>query len=135
MFTQVLGIMTSLIITSHSKERSFVLLHSQAIFQSVNRAFTSLPCCKHVAIAQQKTFFTEHETRPKLLSDNLYDVPEDSLVISESDKDDSVRERKIVCPKQSCSERQTSFEECDGSNDTSNAGATTWVKEDKTPNL
>jgi hypothetical protein len=29
----------------------------------------------------------------ELLSDNLYDVPEDSSVISESDKDDSVREK------------------------------------------
>jgi hypothetical protein len=61
-------------------------------------------------------------------------VPEDSLVISESDKDDSVRERKIVRPKQSYSERQTSSKERDYSNDTSNVGATMWVK-DKTPNL
>jgi hypothetical protein len=30
---------------------------------------------------------------------------------------------------------QTSSEESDDSNDTSNAGATTWLKEDKTPNL
>jgi hypothetical protein len=37
---------------------------------------------------------------PELLSDNLYAVPEDSLVIRESDKDDSVRERKAVHPKQ-----------------------------------
>jgi hypothetical protein len=72
---------------------------------------------------------------PELLSDNVCDVPEDSLVISESDKDDSVRERKIVRPKQGYSERQTSSEERDDNNDTSNAGATTWVKEDKTPIL
>jgi hypothetical protein len=32
-------------------------------------------------------------------------------MIIESDKDDSMRERKIVCPKQSYSERQTSSEE------------------------
>jgi hypothetical protein len=38
-------------------------------------------------------------------------------VISEGDKDDSVREGKIVHPKQSYSERQTSSEEHD-SNDT-----------------
>jgi ferredoxin-like protein FixX len=55
---------------------------------------------------------------PELLSENLYDVPEDSLVISESDKDNSVRERKIVCPKQCYSERQTSSEEHDDSSDT-----------------
>jgi hypothetical protein len=56
-------------------------------------------------------------------------------VIIESDKDDSVRERKIVHPKKSYSERQTSSEKRDNSNSTSNVGATTWVKEDKTPNL
>jgi hypothetical protein len=38
---------------------------------------------------------------PELLYDNFYDLPEDSLVISESEKDDSIRERKIVPPKQS----------------------------------
>jgi hypothetical protein len=48
-------------------------------------------------------------------------------VISESDKDDSVRERKIVHPKQSYSVRQTSSEERDGNDtsNTSNVGATT----------
>jgi hypothetical protein len=40
-----------------------------------------------------------------------------------------------VCPKQSYSESQTSSEESDDSNHTSNAGATTWVKEEKTPYL
>jgi hypothetical protein len=33
---------------------------------------------------------------PELLSDNLYNVPEDSLVISESDKDDSEIEKTCV---------------------------------------
>jgi hypothetical protein len=56
-------------------------------------------------------------------------------IFSESESDDSVRERKIVRPKQSYSESQTSSEKSDDSNDTSNAGATTWVKEDKMPNL
>jgi hypothetical protein len=42
---------------------------------------------------------------------------------------------KIVRPKQSYSESQTSSEESDDSNHTSNAGATMWVKKDKTPNL
>jgi hypothetical protein len=42
-----------------------------------------------------------------------------------------MREKKIVCPKQSYSESQTSSEESDDSNGTSNAGATTWVKEEK----
>jgi hypothetical protein len=56
-------------------------------------------------------------------------------VISESDGDHSVRERKIVRPKQSCSESQTSSEESDDSNNTLNAGPTSWVKENKIPNL
>jgi hypothetical protein len=33
---------------------------------------------------------------PELLSDNLYDVPEDSLVISECDKNDSVTKKNCV---------------------------------------
>jgi hypothetical protein len=72
---------------------------------------------------------------PELLSHHLYDVPEDILVINVCDKDDSVRERKIVPPKQSYSESQTSSEESDDSKDTSNAGTTMWVKEDKMSNL
>jgi hypothetical protein len=55
----------------------------------------------------------------------LYDVPEDNLVISESDMVDSGRERKTVHQKQSYSEKQTSSKEVDDSNDTSNARATT----------
>jgi hypothetical protein len=38
---------------------------------------------------------------------------------------------KILRPKQSYSESQTSSEECDDNNDTSNAGATTWIEEEK----
>jgi hypothetical protein len=56
-------------------------------------------------------------------------------MISESEKVDSGRERKIVCPKLRYTESQTGSKESDDSNDTSNAGATTWVKEDKMPNL
>jgi hypothetical protein len=41
-------------------------------------------------------------------------------------------EIQIVSPKQSYSESQTSSDESD---DTSNAVATMWVKEDRTPNL
>jgi hypothetical protein len=40
-----------------------------------------------------------------------------------------------VHPKQSCSESQTSSKENYDSNNTSNAEATTWAKEDKTPNF
>jgi hypothetical protein len=46
-----------------------------------------------------------------------------------------VRERKIVRPKQSYSERQTSSKEHDDSNDASSVGAIMWVKESKTPTL
>jgi hypothetical protein len=41
MFTQVLGIMTSLVITSRSKDRPLVLLHSQAIFSHSTEDHTS----------------------------------------------------------------------------------------------
>jgi hypothetical protein len=40
-----------------------------------------------------------------------------------------------VRPKQSYSERQTSSEEHDNSNDYFKYGGTVWVKEDNTPNL
>jgi hypothetical protein len=43
--------------------------------------------------------------------------------------------KKNCAPKNVNSESQTSSKESDSSNDTSNVGATTWVKEDKTPNL
>jgi hypothetical protein len=72
---------------------------------------------------------------PELLSDNLSDVPEAIFSDSKKDNVDSVREKKIVCPTQSYSESQTSSEESDDSNDTRYLGATTWVKEDRTPNL
>jgi hypothetical protein len=54
-----------------------------------------------------KTFLTEDVLLPELLSD--------ILVISESDKDDSVRERRIVHPKQSYNEGQISSDESDDS--------------------
>jgi hypothetical protein len=49
-----------------------------------------------------------------------------------SKNDDFVRETKIVPWEKKYSEGETRSEE---SNNTSNVGATTWVKEDKTPNL
>jgi hypothetical protein len=64
---------------------------------------------------------------PELLSDNLYDVSEDIFIES----DDSVRKLNIVRPVQTESESSTSSEESDN---TSNVQATTWIKEDKTPN-
>jgi hypothetical protein len=52
---------------------------------------------------------------------------------TESDNDrDSVIETKIVWPEKSYSGSETIFEESDS---TSDVGATTWVKEDRTPNL
>jgi hypothetical protein len=48
-----------------------------------------------------------------------------------SENYDFVRETKIVREKK-YSESEMSFEESDN---TSNVGATTWVKQDKTPNL
>jgi hypothetical protein len=49
-----------------------------------------------------------------------------------SENDDFVRERKMCCKKRKYSESETSSEENDN---TSNVGPTTWVKEDKMPNL
>jgi hypothetical protein len=62
----------------------------------------------------------------RVLSDNLFDVPED--IFSESDSDDSVREINIVRPVQNENESPTSSEESDN---ISNAWATTWVKKTK----
>jgi hypothetical protein len=69
---------------------------------------------------------------PELLSDNLSDGPDDIFNYSKSDTDVSVRERKTVQPEKNYSESETSSEESDI---TSDAGATTRVKEDRTPNL
>jgi hypothetical protein len=62
------------------------------------------------------------------------DVPEDMFSDSESESDDPVGAKRIVQLEHSYSESETSSEESDN---TSNAGTTTWVKEDenKTPNL
>jgi hypothetical protein len=49
-----------------------------------------------------------------------------------SENYDFVRETKIVPREKKYSESETSSEESDN---TSHAGATTWVKEEKTPNL
>jgi hypothetical protein len=70
MFTQVLGIMTSLLNTSQSKERSFVLLHSQAILVSQQPFNMSQVWIYH----QAKTFLMEDSILPELLSDNVFDV-------------------------------------------------------------
>jgi hypothetical protein len=71
---------------------------------------------------------------PELLSDSVFDVCEDIFMTARVTAT-ILWERKIVSPKQSCNESQTSSEESDDSNDTSNAGATTWIEEDKTPDL
>jgi hypothetical protein len=102
MFTQVLGITTSLLITSQSNERPSVLLHSQAIL-SHSTALHQFTMSQVWSYHPVKKFITEDVIFPELLSDNLSDVPEDIFSDSESDSDDSVRERKIVCPKQSYS--------------------------------
>jgi hypothetical protein len=72
MFTQVLGIMTALLMRSHSKERHFVLLHSQAILVS-QQLFAMLQVWSY---HRAKTFLTEDAVLPELLSDNLSDVRE-----------------------------------------------------------
>jgi hypothetical protein len=73
MFTQVLGIMTSLVITSHSKEMPFVLLHSQATEQRshISSRVTS------TVLSASEIFLMEDVILPELVSDNLSNVPED----------------------------------------------------------
>jgi hypothetical protein len=56
-------------------------------------------------------------------------------VISDSANVDCVRERKIVCPKQSYSKSQTSSNESDDNYNTSNSGASRWVRKEKMSNL
>jgi hypothetical protein len=119
MFTQVLGIMTSLLITSQSKERPFVPLHSQAILVSQQ----PLTIMQERSYHRAKTFLMEDTILPELLPDNLSNVREGIF----TDSDASVRERKTVRPKQSYSESQTSCEKSDNSNNTSNVGGGNYV--------
>jgi hypothetical protein len=66
-----------------------------------------------------------------LISDNLSDVPADTFSVSDSEiESESDTQRKNVT-----SERETCSEGSDDSASTSNAGATMWVKVDKTPTL
>jgi hypothetical protein len=85
MFTQVLGIMTSLFITSQSKERPFVLLNSQAILV-IDQPYTMSEVWSY---HQAKTFLVEDAILPELLSDNLSHVREGIF----SDSDTSVKEK------------------------------------------
>jgi hypothetical protein len=131
MFTQVLGIMTSFLFMSQSKERPFVL-HSQAIF-SHSTSLHQFTMAQARSYHRAKKFLTEDVILPELLSDNLSNVPEDTFNDSGSDSDDSVREK--LCAQNKVTVSQTTSEESDDSDDTSNAGATPWLKEDKRPNL
>jgi hypothetical protein len=69
------------------------------------------------------------------LCDNLSDVLEDIFSDSECVTVTILWEKEKLCAQNSYSESQTSSEESDDSNDTSNARATTWVREDKSLNL
>jgi hypothetical protein len=117
MFTQVLGIMTSLVIMSHSKEWPFALLQSQAILfsQSTASALDHVPCTE---LSPSENISHGRYDSSRIIIWQFIQVPEDILALSESDKHKSVRERKTACPKQSYNESQTSSEESDDSNDT-----------------
>jgi hypothetical protein len=82
MFTQMLGIITSLILTSQSKERPFALLHSQAIVSQL-AALYQFSTSQAQSYHRAKKFLTEDVNffPPESLSDSLSDVPEDILVI------------------------------------------------------
>jgi hypothetical protein len=81
MFTQVLGIMTSLIIMSHSKERPFVLLHSQAIFSHSTAGHTSSRVTS-IVLSPSKIISYEDVILPELLSDNLANDSKDIFIIA-----------------------------------------------------
>jgi hypothetical protein len=88
MFTQVLGMMTLLIVTTKHKH----FLQKMCFFQ--NYYLTIYPMFLRVSLVKE-----------------------------------------LCAQNKVTAKGKTSSEERDDSNDTSNAGSTTWVKEDKTPNL
>jgi hypothetical protein len=116
MFIQVLGIMTL-----QSPSFSFT---AKLFFSVSQQPVQHLTMLQAQGYHRAKTFLTEDVFLPKLLSDNLSDVPEDILVMSGNDKDNAMRERKTVHPKKSYSESQTSSQESGNSNYTSIAGQT-----------
>jgi hypothetical protein len=102
------------------------------LFLVSEQPFSSTGCHKERVLSKKK-YHRDDRSLPELLSDNLSDVPDDILSDTESDSDqDSVTERKIVRLEKNYSDSETSFEESDS---TSDVGATTWVKEDRTANL
>jgi hypothetical protein len=72
---------------------------------------------------RKKDSLCEEEIISVLISDNLSDVPVDSVSDSDTER------------KNATSECETGSEECNNSASASNARATTWVKLDKTPTL
>jgi hypothetical protein len=89
--------------------------------------FSSAGCCNHTLLTKQKNISRMIVFFPELLSDRLSDVPDDISSEGECERgnDDSVRKIKIVAQEQSSSDI----------NKTSNEGATSCLKEDKTPKL
>jgi hypothetical protein len=85
MFTQVLGIVTSLFITSQSKDMPFVLLHSQAIISHSTAGHTSSRVAS-ILLPPSKNILTEDVILPEFLSDNLSDVPEDIFCVPKAKK-------------------------------------------------
>jgi hypothetical protein len=130
MFTQVLGILTSLLITSQSKERPFVLVHSQAIFtQSTAGHISSWVASVELLYHRAKIFLTEDVILPELLSDNLSNVPEDILSVVIEWEWQFCERKKNCAPNKTLQWKSKKLEESDDSNNTSNEGLTMWVKE------
>jgi hypothetical protein len=76
MFIQVFDNMTSCVITSHSKERPFVLLHSQAIFSVSQQRVHQFATLQAQSPHQGKKYLREDLILPELLLDNLSGIPE-----------------------------------------------------------
>jgi hypothetical protein len=117
MFTQVLGMMTLLIVMSQSKEEPFVLFTAK-LFLVSEQPFSSTGCHKKRVLSEQKKYLRHDRILPELLSDNLSNVPDDILSHNESDSDrDSVTERKNCAAGKEYSDSETNSDESDSTAD------------------
>jgi hypothetical protein len=102
---QVLGIMTSLLITSQSKERPFVLLHRQAVFSHSTAGHSSSQFAS-IELSLSENISHGRCDSSTIIIWQFIQCSEDIFNYSKCDSYDSVRERKIVHRKRSYSECQ-----------------------------
>jgi hypothetical protein len=80
-----------------------------------------------MASAAKRLSLRNEEIGEFLISDNLSDIPVDTYTDTESERDSDTNKNSFT------SESDTGSDGSDESASTSNAGATTWIKLDKTP--